>query len=55
MFLRAEVKRLESQVESQKVKTAGTTDDEKQEPQNSEDETDSDVSNYNSHLFLTKE
>ena len=31
-FLRAEVKRLESQVEGQKVKTAGTTDDEKNEP-----------------------
>ena len=31
-------------MEGQKVKTAGTTDDEKQEKQNSEDETDSDVS-----------
>jgi hypothetical protein len=28
-FLRAEVKRLEAQVEGQKLKTAGTTDDEK--------------------------
>jgi hypothetical protein len=28
-FLRAEVKRLEAQVNDQKVKTAGTTDDEK--------------------------
>ena len=28
-FLRSEVKRLEAQVEGQKIKTAGTTDDEK--------------------------
>jgi len=31
-------------MEGQKTKTAGTTDDEKQEPLNSEDETESDVS-----------
>ena len=46
-FLRNEVTRLEAMLEKQKqmqkVVTAGTTDDEK-EPQNSEDETDSDVS-----------
>ena len=44
VFLRAEVERLEAQMENNKTKTAGTTDDEKVEPQNSEDETDSDVS-----------
>ena len=45
-FLKDEVKRLEAAIESQKEKTAGTTDDEKREPIGSENETDSDVSFY---------
>lgn len=43
-FLKDEVKRLEAAIESQKDKTAGTTDDEAKEPIGSENETDSDVS-----------
>ena len=50
--MRAEVSRLEAQLETQKAKTAGTTDDEKAEPVNSEDETDSDVSISSFDIFV---
>lgn len=43
-FIRNEAKRLEILVQEQKEKTAGTTDDDKQEDRGSENETDEDVS-----------
>ena len=45
-FMRNEAKRLEALVQEQKEKTAGTTDDDKNEDRGSENETDEDVSTF---------